>query len=441
MKRGAVIYLLTFASLSLCVAGCGKASSNGDAAAFKVYGSFNSIHSSAIVIDGKTVTDVIAICPSNHEQRLGTVGSGNFTIDIDRERPWIIVFVDRSRVGLDMIVGKFRSGVLDTLRPSLGTTSTDLGTIVFDPATSTRSATAECTIGFDALLTAIGMSSATATFFGAMDDISLRYVNPDKNNNGVLDVVEGLTDVRLDFHNRYQPRVSGTPVTLTAIRNAFLPDNTAFNYTQTGVTFEIARSAFSLPSSYEFRFSNTATLADSSSLSASTFYPQSYIDNPLYERYQLGIETLQPPSGQYDVRVGPTTFTFSDVVVPGLAVREGFILPFVRFNVRDDETVSGISWKWMKKSGSVWVEASAAEVDIVVSDDGGNLGLYIDGDNLTSNKTISWTLPKTVSGTLSMSTARLEHLSASEATAMTFGRMGHVGLSYDDTLGMRYFAF
>ena len=193
-----------------------------------------------------------------------------------------------------------------------------------------------------------------------MDDLCLRYVNPDINNNGVLDVVEGFRDIYLDFHNWFQPRVGGSPVSFADLENVFLPTNAEFTYVNTGVTFEISKDSY---------------------------YSQSYTENLLYERFQFPIETIQPPAGEY--------------------------------NVREDDTISGVSWKWMKKSGSLWVEATSTEIELIVSESGGFVSTYIDGNNMTSNKKISFTLPRDVSGTIPRSDALLENLTTSEAEAMT----------------------
>ncbi len=73
----------------------------------------------------------------------------------------------------------------------------------------------------------------------------------------------------------------------------------------------------------------------------------------------------------------------------------------------------------MKKSGSLWVEATSTEIELIVSESGGFVSTYIDGNNMTSNKKISFTLPRDVSGTIPRSDALLENLTTSEAEAMT----------------------
>jgi hypothetical protein len=87
-----------------------------------------------------------------------------------------------------------------------------------------------------------------------------------------------------------------------------------------------------------------------------------------------------------------------------------------------------------------WSEASAAEIALVVVETG-TVSVYIDGDNLTSNKTIQWSLAQDPTGTVSMGSAQLSNLTAAEAAAVVYSRVGHLGISYDDAFGMRYFAF
>ncbi len=434
--------LLVGLAAMLGLAACTTRSSSSGST-FAVSGQLGSFSSSGIhslvTINGKTITDVIAVNTQTHEQRLGTISGTSFSVDITPDVPWIIIFADRNQTGPDMIVAHFQSSVLEALRPS-DPGSANLGTVSFTDVLSSGNIAASPSISFAELLEAIGMSSGDASFFGELDGVALRYTNPDVNNNGALDVVEDLYELRLDFHNRYTPRVAGVVATMSNVGNAFLPDNTDFRYDSTGVIFEVAKTAFSAPSSFQYQFSASATLVGGATVPANTYQTQSFSDNPLYERYQFDVETIQPPSGQYDFRIGSNTYTFSDITVPNLSLREGFILPFVRFNVRDDNTVSGISWKWMKKTSGGWTQASAAEIALVVVQTG-TVSVYIDGDNLTSNKNIQWSLAQDPTGTVSMGSAQLSNLTASESAAVVYSRFGHLGISYDDAFGMRYFAF
>ncbi len=314
----------------LCLGGCGSASSSqsDSGADFRVSGTFGagisgrpgghiSGYQTKLTIGAKVITDVIAVSADGYSRKLGTVTTSNFYIDIDPGKAWIIVFVDRSQVGTNMIVAKFRSQLLDTLRPAGTATGVDLGEISMTSSPTSDAAIASPSISFADLLSAISMSSSDADFWGRLDDVSLRYVNPDVDSNGIMDILEGFTPY-LDFHNRFQPRVADAVVTMNAIKNSFLPDSTQFSYTSTGVIFEIAKSRFSAPSSFDYRFAD-----------AGGYTNQLYEENLLYERYQFDVEGGQPVSGTYNYRVGGATYTFSDIRVPTMSVASGFILPLV----------------------------------------------------------------------------------------------------------------
>jgi len=94
----------------------------------------------------------------------------------------------------------------------------------------------------------------------------------------------------------------------------------------------------------------------------------------------------------------------------------------------------------MKLTLSGWTLASSSEIGLVVATTG-HVSVYIDGSNLTSNKNIGWDIPQDPTGTLALEHAYLQNLTLSEAQALTWSRWGHLGISYDDALGMRYFAF
>jgi len=244
-------------------------------------GSRLSGYSPKFSIGAKVVTDVLAVSADGYDRRLGSVTTSNFYIDIDPGKAWIIVFIDRSKVGSDMIVAKFRSQLLDTLRPAGIATELDLGTVSVEES-MTGEAVASPSISFSELLSVISMSPSDADFWGRLDDVSLRYVNPDIDNNGVIDLLEGFTPL-LDFHNRFQPRVGGDVATMNHIKNEFLPESTTFEYTGTGVVFEITKTRFVTPSSFEYMFTGMGGYSS-----------QSFTDNPMYERYQFDVEGGQP---------------------------------------------------------------------------------------------------------------------------------------------------
>ena len=93
----------------------------------------------------------------------------------------------------------------------------------------------------------------------------------------------------------------------------------------------------------------------------------------------------------------------------------------------------------MKRTESGWVMATASEVNLVV----GELGAFVsirkgyDNDMTTS---VGFTIPaELVSGSLAWGGGQTQGMTAVELGAMTTDQICHLGLSYDDKLGMRMF--
>ena len=80
----------------------------------------------------------------------------------------------------------FKSSALDTLVPAAAGAA-NLGTVTVDGGTSKASISTT----FADLLSALGLDSATATTIGAIDDVCLRYVNPDIDGDGTIVAVDG----------------------------------------------------------------------------------------------------------------------------------------------------------------------------------------------------------------------------------------------------------
>ncbi|MDB4987657.1 MAG: hypothetical protein JWN04_2835, partial [Myxococcaceae bacterium] len=177
-----------------------------------------------------SVTHVMAVNPNsaNPVRYLADIAAdGTFAIGIDLNKPWVIVLVDSHYVGSDMVAGVFRASDFDL--DSLAATkrgSLDLGDLSVDAATGSASAS----VTTSTLLSALGLSEAAATLLGAMDDISLRYVNPDVDGNGKIDVQEGVS-YTLDFHLRYSMINAGQMVSFKDLLNRFTdPTTTTASY-------------------------------------------------------------------------------------------------------------------------------------------------------------------------------------------------------------------
>jgi hypothetical protein len=141
--------------------------------------------------------------------------------------------------------------------------------------------------------------------------------------------------------------------------------------------------------------------------------------------------------------------TFEDVTTRSdadLTAGTNFIIPFIRFVAADAActshcAVGSVDYQWMKHTNTGWTLATADELSVVVSDLGGYLSIRPNTDSSPNN--IGIVIPPTApSGTIAWAAQGniLTGITETQMKALTPSDLCHVGLSYDDKLGMRFFA-
>jgi len=146
---------------------------------------------------GNGVTHVMAVSPlaGDLQKVVAPTDNGAFSIAVESGRPWALVFVDSKRKGADMVSGVLRSDSLDTFLPEQGG-DIDLGYISIDGRDATMAGSS------DSLDQALGLSRRTLATIGGVDDIAVRYANPDIDGDGVIDAEQGRA-ARLEMHLEY----------------------------------------------------------------------------------------------------------------------------------------------------------------------------------------------------------------------------------------------
>lgn len=130
-----------------------------------------------------------------------------------------------------------------------------------------------------------------------------------------------------------------------------------------------------------------------------------------------------------------------------LTAPTGRIFPFIRFDRTSSSctsgcTLSGLSYEWRKKTSTGWTSASVSELATLVEANQATAGFNV-GLDTNSSQTVYFTIPATAaSGTITWAAANasLSGVSEAEFLVLTTEQICHLGLSFDDTLGMRYFA-
>lgn len=451
------------ASLALVpVSGCGKKDGGGK----KKRHSTEGTEEEQVAVSGQLAlnllggrarpTHVVGINTETNEKSVTEVESnGKFELPIEVNSPWVFTYVNEDETGADMLVSKFGSNALDTIAPLEDASDIALGTVDASAATATTTASAS------SLLADMGLSSAGAETLGAVDDIGLRYANPDVDNNGKIDALEDK-NIILDFHNRFRgaPAGGGSNYDIDDMKNTFLPDTVVWSYSESGVTPELEKSWFSsAPTSYSWTFSEDMVIADSctgmsvgATLTAGTACVKTFDANSAYNsgyaRYQLALQVQEPTNGTYTLKVGSKTFTWTNIAVSDFSAGSGFIVLFLKFVVNDAEKLTGFEWKWQKKgSDGTYSLATEEELNLVVKEAGGYLSLKVgangDGGGVGAN------IPLEPTGTFNFLTAKQGTGGVNVEGDVTLAQVNaglawsqvayNPGLSYDDKLGMRFF--
>jgi hypothetical protein len=398
---------------------------------------------------GRTVTHVMAVDPESASPRrsLAAVGAdGSFELQIEVGRPYVLVFVDSTATGADMVIAVFRAHTLDTLSPELAG-HLQLGDVTVDPATQTAAAG----IAYDDLLAQLGLSAAAAEYLGAIDDLSLRYANPDIDGDGVIDLTQDRR-YALDFHVRANLRIgtaAGRNVTVDDVTDQFLADTgpdvatPVFNLTSAYVLYPasfdateyVAQGAPAMTLQHGAAF--TVTQADGSIPSPVTSFSglgfgdtRGWGPDYNYEAVH-GLELPgsggSPATLAYTLGAVGKTLTFTNVVTRTRAslTDTGTLAIFIRL-VSADQRYTAIDYRWMKRaSASAWVPATAEEIALTISGDGGYISFH---------HTPSWhnefgaTIPAQPTGSIPWTWA-------ATGPADVCG----LAVSYDDKLGLRHF--
>jgi hypothetical protein len=401
------------------------------------------------------ITHVMAVnaataSPTRYLAALRTDGS--FVIGVDVNAPWALVLVDSHQVGRDMVAGVFRAADfdLDTLAPTRSG-MTDLGDLTIEDDLG-----ATASIVTSDLLSSLGLSADAARLLGAMDDVSLRYVNPDVDGNGKIDVLEGAT-FPLDFHLRYVLSTGSVPIPLTALLNRFAdPSNTiaAYGLGSAIVAFDPKAFGETTAADYRIRFPDAAG-AYTAPPSIGGFDANAWIDDDTAffldagpNTFGLSFNQAQPfPVGTYQFQIKNAVLTFTDVRTRSLAElneNRHLIVPFLKLLAPETTCedwschVTGFEYRWRKRSEGAWVSATAEEIAVLIPARGGYFSFHPGGN---PGKRLAYALPGvTVTGTVSFDEpTHALGMTANEVPDLTLEALCRVDISYDDTLGMRIF--
>ncbi len=435
--------------------GGGNASSGGSSSNFQIVGKLDSLTVSALGLkdssSGSSVTDVMAVSPTPGGTTCKTASvdsNGSFKLGVTGKSPWYFFFYNRAQKGRSMFSGRFRTSVLNTLVPASSSGSADLGNIKIDGA----SETATSDKSHDEIIASLGLDSTSAASIGKVDEVVRRYSNPDVDGDGKVDCQNSSNQFILDFHVRFDMKINGQKATVSDLIDQYLDETTATaTYINTGIYIAYPNSYSSATSGSVTFVDSQVTTSEGGTIPANTT-TSLVTNNDFGDFHSFGpniTDASNLPSGDIIFTFGGKTLTFSDVKTPTLTqlnAPTGRFFPFIKFNKSVSTctancTLSGLSYKWMKKTDSGWTAASLGELGLIIASKGGFVSIRVGSDS-ASDKSVGITLPiSSIDGTVdwTAANAHLGDVSETAFKAMTTTDICHLGISYDDQLGMRYF--
>lgn len=373
---------------------------------------------------------------------------GTFSVGLAPNRLWVLVFVDATKVGSDMIVGALHAKGLATLAPSKQA-QVNLGDM------TVKDGIVEASVPYEDLLSAMGVDEASAQYLSSVDDICLRMVNPDIDGNGRIDALEGRqNDYRLDFHVSFQWR-NERIVSVADIVGAFLPDTVSLEHRSTEIVASFERGGMTndywstMTASFDEELHYTPNGTEGAPGTTRVARPGSIIPPADIFRSEgsaglMAIPGFDIPQGTHRFRIGGRALTFTNVRTPTaaqLAAAESFIVPFVRLAPVESScvtacTIHTVDYEWRKRTATGWTLATPGELALVrgdnevlmtmlpASDEAHGIGFWI-----PNNRAI---------GSIPWSSA-LTDMTRTALASVTTSELCNVRFDYDDKLGTRYF--
>lgn len=400
----------------------------------------------------RTITHVMAVQPisaSPMRTIAAVAADGSFDLDVTPGQPYVFVFVDSTAVGADMAVAMFRANTLDTVSPQLEG-HLDMGSVTIDPATQVATASTS----YDQVIADLGLDPAAAEFLGSVDDLSLRYANPDIDGNGMIDLVEGH-QFGIDFHVRSNMRrgsAMGANFTIADMTDQFFPTSGAdvatpvFNMTSayamypTSIDATVYIDNSHQPQLLQNGAAYHVTIADGSPAPLNTSFsgvssgggmsPMQVWGADYDLEHNVALELPgsagSPATLAYTLGATSTTLTFTNVVTRPKAslTAEGTISIFLRLNTSGG-MIKTIDYIWQKTSAGQWVPATAEEIALTIGSQGGGVSFHV--------------LPSWQNQTFVQIPAEPMGSIAWTGTLIAAGDICGLGVSYDDKLGLRHF--
>lgn len=375
-----------------------------------------------------SVTHVMAVSPVAGDLRKVIVPTDAqaFALTVETHRPWVLVFVDANQVGAAMVAAVLRADTLDTVFPTLDG-DVDLGAI-----------TNGATMPMADLEAALGLDHDTGVTIGGIDDLALRYVNPDIDADGVLDIEQGH-DARLEIHADYQLVAAGRAATLDDL--VADPEAITYEHVGTGIYGRLP-DAFGpvdhASASITFEQPLHALAAGVANVipAGTPVTELTFGDDQTFGTYALA--GFEIPHGNYHFQSGDRTLEFTMVRPPDDSMQQ--LVPQLRFVPVDSACraacrVASIDFTWRRHTEAGWVAVTDVEADLL------RPTARVDLFHTTTGHHAGFALPAGLAtGSLPWDTASYDGMTHEQLVAASTGDFTYVNVELQTQPGIKMYA-
>lgn len=330
--------------------------------------------------DATQVTHVVATNPTTGEHVVVDLKSdgevdGRFRISLPSGAgSWVVTFANGHKKGAAMKVATLQSGGLDAFRSKDGG-ALEFGTINFSGGY------AHGTVTWDRLAKAFGESVESLRIRAKLDNLSLRYSNPDVDGDGEIDALQGRA-YRLDISGTLRMQTNGRDAEVGDLVHALKAPTLRYLGTtiQAAIPSNMGMNMLSGTMQFEQPFFGTALGSDTPMVNAYTRIGHPHIKfGELHGTQMVGVVASgerNAPSGSYKFGFDNGQLTFTDVLVPAvgsLASPVDYSVPFVRLRptaagCTADCAIESVDLKWMRATSFGWERVAQprdARIDII----------------------------------------------------------------------------
>jgi hypothetical protein len=387
-------------------------------------------------VDAKHVSHVIATNPETGDRVVAVLdGDRVFSLALEPDLQWVVTFADWTRVGRDMQIATLQANGLDAFRSSEPTT-VDFGTIKF------RNDRAYGSIEYGDLLMSLGLDHEEATRLGRIDNLALRYANPDIDGDGSIDALQFGHDYRLDIAGTFQLTNNHRAVTVADLVGTTWA-NRGLDYTATTIQAAVPRAMNMNMASgtlkFDAPFFGTALGEATQMVAAGMPVGAPHVKvGELDGTPMIGVVATgdkDAPRGSYRFAFANGALTFSDVHAPTTATLSGgldYAVPFIRIEPTDatckvDCDIARLDIAWQRMVADAWTPTSGHDVRIEMAISLNGKPTYLAADLDASTSSLAWRdMPVWNTG-----------ITQHELTYVQTSEICYLALTYTSELGMK----